>query len=270
MTLEQDGEGCPVASAHPRHQLLVADLLECVVGRPHQPYSRTSVLGGYPFRLSPPGPCVRRRITFAVVVDNRPYQWSDPAFLQSEQYRSEANLRARQSIYEHQQPRVNLPQAVMDIVAPNLGEVVVDIGGGNGAYLAELGRRGHRGPIVGIDFSQGMLRAAQEAMPAAHTVLADARAVPLSDCAATLALAMHMLYHVPEPAVAVNEMRRALAPGGRLVVALNADDHLSELRLAVEQARHDAGLPERAFGEHLLLSQGADLLGQVFGFCRTP
>jgi len=208
---------------------------------------------------------VQRRITFAVVVDNRPYQWSDPAFLQSEQYRSEANLRARQSIYEHQQPRVNLPQAVMDIVAPNPDEVVVDVGCGNGAYLAELGRRGHRGPIVGIDFSQGMLRAAREAMPAAHPVLADARALPVSDGAATLALAMHMLYHVPEPAVAVNEMRRALGPGGRLVVALNADDHLSALRLAVEQARHDAGLPERAFGEHLLLSDGAELLGQVFG-----
>ncbi len=213
---------------------------------------------------------MRRRITFAVVADNRPYQWSDPAFLQSEQYRSEANLRARQSIYEHQQPRVDLPQAVMDIVAPNPDEVVVDVGCGNGAYLAELGRRGHRGPIVGIDFSQGMLRAAQEAMPAAHTVLADARAIPLSDCAATLALATHMLYHIPEPAVAVNEMRRVLGPGGRLVVALNADDHLIELRLAVEQARRDAGLPERAFGERLLLSQGAELLREVFGFCRAP
>ena len=145
----------------------------------------------------------------------------------------------------------------------------MDVGCGNGAYLAELGRRGHRGPIVGVDFSPGMLRAAQKAMPAAHAVLADARALPLSNCVATLALAMHMLYHVPEPAVAVAEMRRVLGPGGRLVVVLNADDHLIELRQAVEEARRDTGLPLRASGERLLLSQGAELLREVFGICRA-
>ena len=50
-----------------------------------------------------------------------------------------------------------------------------------------------------------------------------------------------MLYHVPDPADAVTELRRILAPGGRLYVVLNAQDHLGELRNAVQQARYEAG-----------------------------
>ena len=41
---------------------------------------------------------------------------------------------------------------------------------------------------------------------------------------------MHMLYHVPEPDRAVRELRRITHPGGRVIVVLNGEDHLRELR----------------------------------------
>ena len=76
---------------------------------------------------------------------------------------------------------------------------------------------------------------------------------------------MHMLYHVPDPVIAIAEFRRILTPQGRLVVGLNASDHLQELREAVRKAGRDIGLPHQAVGDRLGLGEGHDLLRRAFG-----
>ncbi|HTW11089.1 MAG TPA: class I SAM-dependent methyltransferase [Acidimicrobiales bacterium] len=198
------------------------------------------------------------------MVDGNQEQWADPAFLRGDQYRSQANLCARQSIYAYQQPRVDLPSAVMELAVRTGDEVVADVGCGNGAYVAELSRRGHRGLVAGVDLSVGMLEAARRATPRALFAVGDASALPIRTGAVDLALAMHMLYHVRDPAKAVAELRRVLAPEGRLVVVLNAQDHLGELRHAVQQARDDNGLGGSPFGERLRLAEGHAMLGAAF------
>jgi SAM-dependent methyltransferase len=192
--------------------------------------------------------------------------WNTPAFLRDVQYRTDANLAARQSIYAYQQPRIDLQARVIDLAAPAPGETVADVGCGNGAYLAELARRGFAGRVLGLDMSLGMLAAARErlisvgaparsraagspdgtassdtaASPGDVALLAaDAIALPLPDGAADLALAMHMLYHVPEPSQALRELRRVTRPGGRVVIGLNGTDHLRELRELVGAVRGD-------------------------------
>ena len=67
--------------------------------------------------------------------------WSDRVFLRDVQYRTDVNLAARQSTYSYQQPRIDLQARVIDLAAPAAGETVVDVGCGNGMYLAELARR---------------------------------------------------------------------------------------------------------------------------------
>ncbi len=64
------------------------------------------------------------------------HQWTDPGFLRGEQYRNDANLRARQSIYAFQRPRVDLPRAVVDLARLRSEDVVLDVGCGNGAYFS--------------------------------------------------------------------------------------------------------------------------------------
>jgi SAM-dependent methyltransferase len=190
--------------------------------------------------------------------------WADRSFLRDVQYRTDANLAARQSIYSYQDPHIDLRGTVIDLAAPVAGETVCDVGCGNGMYLAELARRGFAGRVLGLDLSTGMLAASRERLAAVSAagvpgaansagplgssaaadpagavglLAADATALPLRDGTAGLTLALHMLYHVPDPARALRELRRVTRPGGRVVIVLNGADHLQELRRVVAEAR---------------------------------
>ncbi|HEY6295984.1 MAG TPA: class I SAM-dependent methyltransferase, partial [Streptosporangiaceae bacterium] len=142
--------------------------------------------------------------------------WSDRSFLRDVQYQTDANLTARQSIYAYQQPPADLTSQILDVVLPagaGAAGVIADVGCGNGLFLAELARRGHGRRLIGADLSPGMLRGARErtrqaGWPEPALVAADAAALPFRDSSADLTLAMHMLYHVPEPEVALRELRR--------------------------------------------------------------
>ena len=187
---------------------------------------------------------------------------ADRACLQQIQYRTDANLAARQSIYAHQHPRIDLPAAALDLAALRGDESVADVGCGNGAYLAELSRRHHAGPVLGIDLSTGMLDAARRRAPAAALAAGDAAALPVRDHAASLTLAAHMLYHVPDPRAAVRELRRVTPPDGQVLVVLNGDDHLHELRDLIASLQITSR--EGPLGDQLRLDDGQELLSSEF------
>jgi len=190
--------------------------------------------------------------------------WTDRSRLRESQYRTDANLAARQSLYRWQHPRLDLPKLVLDLAAPRGSEAVADIGCGNGAYLAELGRRGHAGPVLGIDLSAGMLHAARSRAPAAILAAGDAAGLPLRDEVSDLTLAMHMLYHLPRPPAAVRELRRITRPGGQVLVVLNGQDHLRELRDLITIALGSSTGRPPPGRERLRLDEGEDLLASEF------
>jgi ubiquinone/menaquinone biosynthesis C-methylase UbiE len=197
--------------------------------------------------------------------------WADRTFLRQVQYQTDVNLAARQSMYAYQHPPVDLMSRVLDLAGLSGTEVVADIGCGNGLYLAELAQRGHAGPVLGVDMSPGMLRAARQragdggSSGGPALLAADATALPLRDGAADLTLAMHMLYHVPEPGRAVAELRRVTRPGGRVIVGLNGDDHLREMRHVVTAALASVGHgPWPPIDELVSLDRGETLLRTVF------
>jgi SAM-dependent methyltransferase len=150
------------------------------------------------------------------------------------QYATGANLAARQSIYRFR--RGGRPgdifERVLDLAGVVGDEVVADVGCGNGLYLRALGQRGHRGAYVGVDLSAGILR---DALAYAPVVCGDAQALPLATGAADVALCPHMLYHVPDQAAAVAELRREFGYG---------DDVLAELRHRVEAVIERRGVFE--------------------------
>lgn len=171
--------------------------------------------------------------------------WTDGGVLTGGQYRTAANLAARQSAYAFQRPRIDLPATVLELARLDGTEMVVDIGCGNGAYLAQLSRRGHGGRAIGVDLSAGMLEAARGAAPGARVLRGDAARLPLADGCADVALAPHMLYHVPNPPAAIAEMRhhRRGRPGAR-----GAERHRPPAGTAEPGLRGDRSGADRGLG----------------------
>jgi len=152
------------------------------------------------------------------------------------QYRTDANLRSRQRLWEQQQPPFDLVSWVLDVASlpPRSTARVLDVGCGNGAYLAQLHARGI--DAVGCDLSSGMLAAAAAAAPHVRLVNADIVQLPFRNDAFDVVLAPHMLYHVDDRRAAVSEIRRVLRPGARCVAVTNGRDHMRSLRAIVESA----------------------------------
>jgi SAM-dependent methyltransferase len=146
------------------------------------------------------------------------------------QYADDRNLRARQRFWQHQEPSFDDVGWVLGLAGLSPGMRVLDAGCGNGAYLRGL--REFRVTAVGCDLSMGMLRAVD------HPALlnADVTALPLRDGAVDVALAIHMLYHVPDREAAIRELRRVVVAGGTCIAVTNGSRHTRSLRDLVERA----------------------------------
>ena len=98
---------------------------------------------------------------------------------------------------------------------------------------------------MGMDLSAGMLAAARGRSAQAALGVGDAEALPLRDAAIDAVLAMHMLYHVPDRARAIAEMRRVLRPGGVALAVTNTRDHVEALNELIADVLEDVVGGER-------------------------
>lgn len=155
--------------------------------------------------------------------------------LTEQQYGTTDNLAARQAIYRWTDSPVSSTGWALDRVRWRGGERVVDVGCGNGRYLPLARERG-AASVVGCDLSAGMLAGIDRAGAGGLLLQADAQSLPLSTGSIDVALAMHMLYHVPSVATAVRELRRVVKPGGRLLAMTNGRDHQAELQALASDA----------------------------------
>ena len=94
------------------------------------------------------------------------------------------------------------------------GEVAADVACGTGALARELEALAAGAVVVGLDFSQEMLKRAGRGRFAAG----DALQLPLADASVDVVTIAFGLRNLPEPGQGLLEFRRVLRPGGRLVV----------------------------------------------------
>ncbi|WP_306371076.1 methyltransferase domain-containing protein [Nocardiopsis sp. CC223A] len=96
------------------------------------------------------------------------------------------------------------------------GDPVVDVGCGGGRATAELAAAGVR--AVGVDLDPAMLDAARAAHPGADFRHGDAYRLPLPDGSVRGYRAEKVYHSLDDPARALAEAHRVLAPGGRLAL----------------------------------------------------
>ncbi len=112
-------------------------------------------------------------------------------------------------------------------------ERLVDLGAGTGRMLTLLGHRAKA--AVGLDLSRQMLNIARGNVAAAGLAACELRhgdilGTGLADGAADLVVVHQVLHYLGEPAAAVAEAARLVAPGGRLLIVDFAPHDLEFLR----------------------------------------
>jgi SAM-dependent methyltransferase len=137
---------------------------------------------------------------------------------------------------------------------------VLEVGAATGKLWSEVRHDGLR--LTLTDFSAAMCQELRQ-VPGAEVRQCDAADLPFADDSFDAVIANHMLYHLDDPAAALQEFARVLRPGGRLAASVNGRDHLEELR-AIGPA---IGRPELLRGlvlNDVVAETAADLVAQYF------
>jgi SAM-dependent methyltransferase len=132
---------------------------------------------------------------------------------------------------------------------PQPGERVLDVACGTGIVARQVAPLvGSGGSVTGLDLRPGMLAVARSRpAPAGATIKwqeGDASELPASDGAFDLVLSQQGLQFFPDRLAALREMRRVLAPGGRVALSVWQGLHRQGLfeSLIRSEARHLAFL----------------------------
>jgi SAM-dependent methyltransferase len=158
-------------------------------------------------------------------------------------------------------------EPLLDDVGLAPGDRVLDVACGTGIVARLAAQRlSGTGRVVGVDVSAPMLAVAREVAPEIEWRAGDASALPLLDGEQfDVVVSQQGLQFFPDRAAAAREMRRALAPDGRVAVSTWRSDAafpvLLELRRVAE--RHVGAVVDRRHGfgeagrvEALLLDAG--------------
>jgi ubiquinone/menaquinone biosynthesis C-methylase UbiE len=151
---------------------------------------------------------------------------------------------------------------------------VLELGCGPGNLWSQNQDRLPEGwEIVLADASPGMVQEARYNLdhaghPFAYAVL-DAQSIPFTGAIEyggtfDAVAANHMLYHVPDRARALSEIRRVLVPGGRLYAATNGGAHMRELRALHDRFQPGAGRRIGSVAAPFTLENGAEQLRPWF------
>jgi SAM-dependent methyltransferase len=171
------------------------------------------------------------------------------------QYADEGNLETRRSVWRPGPSGVDPISMVLDkvrAVLPNGGGMpdVLEVGCGPGVFAARLVEELPGIALLATDQSPRFVELTrQRGVPAQ---VQDVQHLLAPDASYDVAIAMSMLYHVPDLDRGLAELRRVLRPGGSLIAVTTSEDHLADLR-------RDAGGPpivwtfSRENGEEALL-----------------
>jgi len=96
---------------------------------------------------------------------------------------------------------------------------ILDLGSGSGRFTPALAAR-FGGPVTGVEPSAAMrqIAEAQGVPPGVRYLAGGASAIPLDDASVDAVLMFLSFHHFPDRALAVREIARVLAPGGRVLL----------------------------------------------------
>ncbi|MHB9860507.1 class I SAM-dependent methyltransferase [Streptomyces sp. YIM S03343] len=193
---------------------------------------------------------------------------TDRSRLAGSAYNSDRDLAARQSLYQWQTPHYDLPGIVAEQLSGVRGRVV-DVGCGNGKFIQRLREDRTDLALLGLDIAPGILAGVP-----GPVAVADATRLPLATGSVDAALALHMLYHVPDIPQAVRELSRVVARDGLVIASTNSDRDKAELDDLWQRAAGDVlgtghGPARISLSARFSLEKAPAFLGEEFGRVET-
>ena len=136
-------------------------------------------------------------------------------------------------------------EKVLQVLAPQEGERILDLGCGTGTLTARIAELGSQ--VVGLDQDPDMIRRARERHPRLRFECADAHRFerPAGEEAFDAVFSNAALHWMLRPAEVIAGVRAALRPGGRFVAEAGGQGNLARTERALHQARAEAGAPPR-------------------------
>lgn len=128
-----------------------------------------------------------------------------------------------------------LASTVVDLLAPQQRERILDIGCGTGQLTAQIAESGAE--VVGLDSSPAMIAEARRLYPQVEFVVADAHDFELTG-RFDGAFSNAAFHWISDPPRVIECVARALRPDGRLVVEFGGDGNVVHLAGAIETAFH--------------------------------
>lgn len=186
---------------------------------------------------------------------------TDREALRTRAYADERPLETRRAIYDYRRPKLDLVGEVVHRLRDVPGGVLADVGCGSGAYTRALRAARPDLTVIAADLSAGMVSVA-----GAPGMVTDAMRLPLLDRSCSAVLALHMLYHVPDPRAAVTEFARVVREDGSVLIIGNAVDDKHELDELWDRAAQDVlGRPAGGLvGGHMRAEEMGALAHEVF------
>jgi len=194
-------------------------------------------------------------------------KFTDQNYLKTDQYKDSSNLDARVNI--HARFSTN-PYSWFNWVFDALTKLpadakILELGSGPVYLWTNCSSRIPTGWDITIsDLSAGMVDAAWRNLVVTGRAYnfkeIDAQSIPFEDETFDAVIANHMLYHVPDKAKAIAEIKRVLKPGGHLFATTIGKNHLKELKVWFRRVNDTF----ESFGTPFTLENGLEQLQQFF------
>lgn len=198
--------------------------------------------------------------------------FSNPEHLKTQQYNSADKLSARIHLHQNYSTTVESPISItFDLMLEYLPQKVkiLELGTGRGDLWKE---NAHRIPddwdMTLTDLSAGMIADQKTflgdlAERMTYEVV-NAVEIPYPDNSFNAVLANYMLYHVPDRAKAIAEIRRVLKPDGVLFASTNGENHMKRMHVLAQQVEEIKEVTKTWLAQTFSLQNGTAQLMQEF------
>jgi ubiquinone/menaquinone biosynthesis C-methylase UbiE len=123
----------------------------------------------------------------------------------------------------------------INILKPQKGDHILEIGFGNGKYIKEIARVTQNGFVAGVDFSETMVSQARTRNKVlidqgiVDIKLGEVNNIPFGNNAFDKVFTVNTIYFWPNPETDLKEICRVLKPDGMLIISFRSKEKMAKL-----------------------------------------